>query len=80
MPERISAALARRVALAAQGFAEPRPVPDLGVYVPGRGDVALEDALATHRAGRPTIGVCFYRSHRLTGNTGFVDAFCAIRR
>ena len=59
------------------GFAEPRPVPDLGVYVPGRGDVALEDALATHRAGRPTIGVCFYRSHRLTGNTGFVDAFCA---
>ena len=26
---------------------------------------------------RPTVGLCFYRSHRLTGNTAFVDALCA---
>ena len=26
---------------------------------------------------RPTVGICFYRSHRLTGNTAFVDALCA---
>jgi cobaltochelatase CobN len=29
------------------------------------------------RPARPTIGVCFYRSHSLTGNTAFVDALCA---
>ena len=50
---------------------------DLGVYVPGVGDVALEHALAGHDPARPTVGICFYRSHRLTGNTAFVDALCA---
>ena len=33
--------------------------------------------MAGHDPERPTIGVCFYRSHRLTGNTAFVDALCA---
>jgi cobaltochelatase CobN len=58
------------------GFEPPHEVADLGVYVPGRGDVTIEQALAAHAPGRPTIGVCFYRSHRLTGNTAFVDALC----
>ena len=55
----------------------PRALPDLGVYVPGRGDVALEEALAAHNPGRPTVGLVFYRSHRVTGNTAFVDALVA---
>jgi cobaltochelatase CobN len=69
------------------GFAPPRELPDLGVYIPaggpasagspGIGDVALDDALARHDAARPTIAVCFYRSHCLTGNTAFVDTLCA---
>ncbi|MEA2320009.1 MAG: cobaltochelatase CobN [Solirubrobacteraceae bacterium] len=59
------------------GFEAPREVDDLGVYVPGTGDVTLADALAGLDPRRPTIGVCFYRSHRLTGNTAFVDALCA---
>jgi cobaltochelatase CobN len=59
------------------GFAPPRERPDLGVYVPGTGDVSLDDALARHDASRPTVAVCFYRSHRLTGNTAFVDTLCA---
>ncbi|HEX6744089.1 MAG TPA: cobaltochelatase subunit CobN, partial [Solirubrobacteraceae bacterium] len=59
------------------GFEAPRALPDLGVYVPGRGDVALEDALAAHDPGRPTVGLVFYRSHRVTGNTAFVDALVA---
>ena len=37
----------------------------------------VEQALARHDPARPTVGVCFYRSHRLTGNTAFVDALCA---
>jgi cobaltochelatase CobN len=59
------------------GFAPPKQIADLGVYLPGRGDVPLADVLAGHDPSRPTVGLCFYRSHRLTGNTAFVDAFCA---
>ncbi len=59
------------------GFEAPREVADLGVYLPGAGDVAIDRATEHHDADRPTIGICFYRSHRLTGNTAFVDALCA---
>jgi cobaltochelatase CobN len=59
------------------GFEPPRETADLGVYLPGRGDVTLEEAVAGHDPGRPTVGICFYRSHRLTGNTAFVDELCA---
>jgi cobaltochelatase CobN len=69
--------LADTFLLEGHGFAPPRELPDLGVYVPGGGDVTLEEALARHDAARPTVGICFYRSHRLTGNTGFVDLLCA---
>jgi cobaltochelatase CobN len=69
--------LADTFLLEGHGFAPPHEVADLGVYVPGRGDVELEEALAAHDPARPTVGVCFYRSHRLTGNTAFVDGLCA---
>lgn len=59
------------------GFEAPREVADLGVYLPGTGDVAIEAAVAGHDPAKPTIGICFYRSHRLTANTAFVDALCA---
>ncbi len=59
------------------GFEAPREVADLGVYVPGHGDVALERAIERFDPTRPTVGICFYRSHKLTGNTAFVDALCA---
>jgi cobaltochelatase CobN len=65
--------LADTFLLEGHGFAPPREVPDLGVYLPGEGDVDIERAVASHDPARPTIGVCFYRSHRLTGNTAFVD-------
>jgi cobaltochelatase CobN len=69
--------LADTFLLEGHGFEPPNEVADLGVYVPGTGDVELREALARFDAGRPTVGVCFYRSHRLTGNTAFVDALCA---
>jgi cobaltochelatase CobN len=58
------------------GFDPPTAVADLGIYLPGRGDVTLEQALAEKRS-RPTVGIAFYRSHRLSGNTEFVDELCA---
>jgi cobaltochelatase CobN len=57
--------LADTFLLEGNGFEPPHEVPDLGVY---RRDPPDPD--------RPTIGFCFYRSHYLTGNTEFVDAFC----
>ncbi|HEY3019158.1 MAG TPA: cobaltochelatase subunit CobN [Solirubrobacteraceae bacterium] len=69
--------LADTFLLEGHGFEPPREIDDLGVYVPGAGDVPIEEALAHLDPARPTIGICFYRSHRLTGNTAFVDALCA---
>jgi len=59
------------------GFDAPKGVAELGVYVPGRGDVTLEQALAGRGPAAPVVGITFYRSHRLTGNTDFVDGLCA---
>ncbi len=59
------------------GFDPPKPVDDLGIYRPGRGDVTLDEALADRPEGAPVVGIAFYRSHRLSGNTGFVDELCA---
>ncbi len=65
--------LADTFLLQGHGFEAPHEVSDLGVYVPGRGDVTIEEAVRAHDPDRPTVAVCFYRSHRLTGNTAFVD-------
>src|SRR5918997_994329 len=57
------------------GFEPPSPVPELGVYHPKLSeDSSLEGLLALHDPGRPTVGVVFYRTHLLGGNTAFVDA------
>ena len=65
--------LADTFLLEGHGFEAPREVADLGVYMPGTGDVSIGEALARLDPARPTVGVCFYRSHRLTQNTAFVD-------
>ncbi|MDQ3724044.1 MAG: cobaltochelatase subunit CobN, partial [Actinomycetota bacterium] len=69
--------LADTFLLEGHGFAPPHEVADLGVYVAGRGDVTIEDALAALDPGRPTVGICFYRSHRITGNAAWVDELSA---
>jgi cobaltochelatase CobN len=71
--------LADTFLLEGHGFEPPHEVADLGVYGPGVGDGPFERALemSTPDPTRPTVGLCFYRSHRLTGNTAFVDELCA---
>jgi cobaltochelatase CobN len=62
--------LADTFGLEGHGFEPPRELPELGIYVPGTGDVeALPEP-----DGRPRVGLVFYRSHRVTGNTAFVGA------
>ena len=69
--------LADTFLLEGHGFEPPHEVPDLGVYVPDLGDVSLGEVLARHEPDRPTIGICFYRSHRITGNAAWVDELSA---
>ncbi|MBO9533866.1 MAG: cobaltochelatase subunit CobN [Solirubrobacteraceae bacterium] len=74
--------LADTFLLGGWGFEPPRPAEQLGVYLPAKNgepgrDGTIEEALAGRDPGRPVIGFCFYRAHRLTGNTAFVDELCA---
>jgi len=69
--------LADTFLLEGYGFEPPHEVPDLGVYVPSLGDVSIDEALARHDPDRPTVGICFYRSHRITGNAAWVDELAA---
>src|ERR687896_80628 len=56
------------------GFEPPSPLPELGVYHPRLSEgSSLEELLALHDPDRPTVGVVFYRTHLLGGNTAFVD-------
>lgn len=57
--------LSDTVLLTGEGFDEPRKMPEYGVH-------GSRDAVA----GRPTVGVLFYRAHQLSGNTAFVDTLC----
>ncbi|MCA1716210.1 MAG: cobaltochelatase subunit CobN, partial [Actinobacteria bacterium] len=56
------------------GFEPPLALPELGVYHPRLPEgSSLEDLLALHDPDRPTVGVIFYRTHWMSGNTAFVD-------
>ncbi|HEY6795108.1 MAG TPA: cobaltochelatase subunit CobN, partial [Kineosporiaceae bacterium] len=57
--------LSDTVLLTGEGFEPPRPMPDWGVR-----PVAEPEGTA----GRPVVGIVYYRAHELSGNTAFVDA------
>jgi cobaltochelatase CobN len=59
----LAAFLSDTLLLTGHGFAPPVPLPAQGVH----GDRAAV-------AGRPTVGIVFYRAHAVSGNTAFVDA------
>src|SRR5262249_56124813 len=59
----LAAFLSDTLLLTGHGFAPPVPLPAQGVH----GDRAAI-------AGRPTVGIVFYRAHAVSGNTAFADA------
>ncbi|MGH3694413.1 MAG: cobaltochelatase subunit CobN [Pseudonocardiaceae bacterium] len=71
--------LSDTVLLTGEGFEPPAPTPEYGVHETTT-HRALEPA-TPGEAGRPTVGIVFYRAHALAGNTSFVDvlaeALCA---
>ncbi|THV42074.1 cobaltochelatase subunit CobN [Glycomyces buryatensis] len=67
--ERLLRFLSDTLLLTGLGFEPPAELPEHGVYHPRR-----DDPLAAIDPDRPLIGVVFYRSHLVSGNTEFVDA------
>jgi cobaltochelatase CobN len=66
--------VADTVLMEGYGFEPAEPLPEVGVYharLP-RGS-SVEDLLALHEPDRPTVGVAFYRTHWMSGNTAFID-------
>ena len=56
------------------GYDAPAPEPRHGVYHPAVPEGTLAAWSQRADAAKPTIGVLFYRSHLLSGNTAFIDA------
>jgi cobaltochelatase CobN len=59
----LAAFLSDTILLTGHGFAPPQALPAHGVH-----------GIREQRPGRPTVGIVFYRSHAVAGNTAFVDA------
>mgnify|MGYP006297439761 CR=1 FL=1 len=56
------------------GYLPPIEQPRHGVYHPQAPDRTLDTWRAHADPARPTVGVLFYRSYLLSGNTAFIDA------
>ncbi|WP_446743336.1 cobaltochelatase subunit CobN [Silvibacterium acidisoli] len=65
--------LSDRLLLSGYGYAPPAPMPEHGIYLPDMEESDIEDWNRRADVTRPTVAVLFYRAHRLSGNTGFID-------
>jgi cobaltochelatase CobN len=61
--------LSDAVTLTGEGFEPPAPMPSWGVL-----DRPADQGAAPASAGRPVVGILYYRAHHVAGNTGFVHA------
>ena len=66
--------LSDRLMLTGYGYALPSPMPEHGIYLPDTDAATLEDWQRQADPEKPTVAVLFYRAHRMSGNTGFIDA------
>jgi cobaltochelatase CobN len=64
--------LSDTVLFTGEGFEPPAPTPEYGVH-DAETHRAQEPDTPEEAAGRPTVGIVFYRAHALAANTGFVD-------
>lgn len=65
--------LSDRLLLTGHGYAPPLAMPEHGIYLPEVDAATVEDWERQADPLRPTAAVLFYRAHRLSGNTAFVD-------
>ena len=65
--------LSDRLMLTGYGYAAPSSMPEHGIYLPEMDVSTFEDWQRQADPERPTAAVLFYRAHRMSGNTSFID-------
>jgi cobaltochelatase CobN len=65
--------LSDRLMLTGYGYALPNPMPEHGIYLPDTDFATFEDWQRQADSSKPTVAVLFYRAHRMSGNTTFID-------
>ena len=65
--------LSDRLLLTGHGYAAPSPMPEHGIYLPDMDAANIEDWERQADPLKPTVAVIFYRAHRMSGNTEFID-------
>jgi cobaltochelatase CobN len=65
--------LSDRLMLTGYGYAAPSPMPEHGIYLPDMDVATFEDWQRQADPTKPTAAVLFYRAHRMSGNTAFID-------
>jgi cobaltochelatase CobN len=67
--------LSDHLLLTGYGFEAPAEVAEQGIYHPALTETAatLESWEALGRRDAPTVGIVFYRAHRMSGNLRFID-------
>ncbi len=65
--------LSDRLMLTGYGYAAPVPMPEHGIYLPEMDVATTEEWERQADLKRPTVAVLFYRAHRMSGNTSFID-------
>ncbi len=66
--------LSDRLLLTGYGYVPPSPMPEHGIYLPDMDIATIEEWERRADPLKPTAAVLFYRAHRMSGNTGFIDA------
>jgi cobaltochelatase CobN len=65
--------LSDRLLLTGYGYEQAVRPPEHGIYMQDMEHAEYEDWLLRADANKPTAAILFYRAHRLSGNTAFVD-------
>ena len=65
--------LSDRLMLTGYGYAAPSAMPEHGIYLPETQAATFEDWRRQADPAKPTAAVLFYRAHRMSGNTAFID-------
>ena len=65
--------LSDRLMLTGYGYGAPSPMPEHGIYLPEMDAATFEDWRRETDPVKPTAAILFYRAHRMSGNTAFID-------
>ena len=65
--------LSDRLMFTGYGYAKPSPMPEHGIYIPGMDSATLDEWQRQVDSAKPTAAILFYRAHRMSGNTAFID-------